>query len=160
MARSSSRSSSNDCGPCAALAGGCGMCLLLFSILGGTVSLWVFSIMGLVQDWDKAKDCHGSALHVYMIVVMVLGCVSGGNIARGTTSEDTVVKICSLATSFVISTTIAIWGFIEVFDKSCPDLDHTLLWDMSIVTASFHSLTALICILFIVIPTCIACCNR
>ena len=132
----------------------------MIAILGGSVSLVVFPIMGLVQDWDKAEDCHGSSLHVYMIVVMVLGLVSSANTSKGATSGETGVQICALATAFVISTTIAIWGFIEVFDKSCPDLDHSLLWDMATVTASFHSLVALICILLIVITACSACCDR
>jgi len=142
------------------LGGGCGLCILVLAVLGGSVSLLVFSIMGLVQDWDKAQDCHGSALHIYMIVSLILSYISAANTSHAVRTEDTCPKICAFGTSFVLSTAMMIWGYIEVFDSACGDLKHTLLWDMGIVTASVHALMVLLCILAIVIPVCVAICDK
>ena len=94
--------------------------------------------MGLVQDWNTAKDCHGSALHIYLLVAVIMFYASGGNGSKAAKAYDAGQAICTLVVSWAISVSMAIWGFIEIFDKACPELEGDLLYNMAIVTTSLH----------------------
>ena len=95
--------------------------LVTLSVLGCGVSIVVLSIKGLVVDWDTVQCCKQSNLHIYMIMSLVLDYVSAANINKA-------------LISIVISASLMSWGVVEVFDKACDALIHTLLWNMGIVT--------------------------
>lgn len=142
---------SDDCLSCVGI---CCACIGGLALAAGAVSILVFSIMGLVQDWDLAKDCDGSNLHIYMIVALVLSFISGGNSSTAAKTDNSVARICAMGTSLALSIAMMVWGYVEIFDNSCSDLEHSLLWDMGIVIASLHAFIVLLSILVVCFAAC------
>jgi hypothetical protein len=132
-------------------------CFFVLAALGGSVCLFVFTIKGLVQDWDLAKDCNESSLHIYLIVALVLAHVSGASASNGARCEDFWVKMCAMIFSTLLSAAMAAWGYVEVFDRACPDLEHTLMWDMGIVVASLHAFVILYTLVVGGLVLCLVC---
>ena len=125
-----------------------GSCLLLFvlAIAAGVISTLVFSIMGLVQDWDVAQDeCSDSNMHVFVIVALILGYGFGAK--AGKSEGEAEALLCSI----LFSIGMVIWGFLEIFKFSCDALEGTLLYDMGILWTALHVLAIVFCAIFIVI---------
>ena len=99
----------------------CG-CLGVMALIGGIISWFVFGILFLVKDYDVWHECKNeSELWVYVLILLILS-VTKKNYKDISDSEKVGAIVCSLA----IEIALAIWGSIEIYDKSmvtcCPNL--------------------------------------
>lgn len=135
----------------------CG-CLLILGLFAGAISYIVFGIMYLVQDYDIAHDCKDSSLWAYVLVAIILS-LSRGNAKNAVAEDDDIASvqstICTCVCLGLIESGLAIWGGIELWDKSCDDLSDSNLWTFGLVT---FILQAFCGTLFLVIMPMIACC--
>lgn len=139
--------SKDDCLGCLC---GCGAILGVLALTAGCVSIVVFSIMGLVEDWDLVEECENSKMHVYMIVSLVFALMSGGSSAKGSNEESIGAYICSVC----LSIAMFVWGLVEVVDRSCSALDHSLLWDMTLTIVCLHGIIILMTIILLIMMCC------
>lgn len=91
-------------------------CALIMGIFGAAVCYYVFGIIFLVEDYDKAKECKTSDMWAYVLVLMIIGFLQL-KLAK-TKDDDNDAKAISIAASFILNTVLIIWGGVELFDKS------------------------------------------
>ena len=90
--------SKDDCLGC--LCASC-MCFAGLAIVAGSISILVFSIMGLVEDWNLVEECENSNMHVYVIVSLILAYASGGSVVKSK-GEEIVAMVCSILISIAM----------------------------------------------------------
>jgi hypothetical protein len=108
----------------------------------------VFGIIFLVHDYNIVKDCKNSNLWAYVLVSMILG-LSSSSIRRGDGNEPLVNAAVFLICGF-INLGFAIWGGIELFEKSCHDVKSSDLWTFACFTFGLQIFVCFLC--FIVFP--------
>lgn len=145
MKNNNNESKSEDCIACAAL--GCG-CLGILVILGCVVSYIVFGIMFLVQDYTIAHECENSSLWAYVLTAIILSLLRSG--AKNTKDDEDNLNICVLVCLGLIELGLAIWGGIELWDKSCDSLTDTNIWKFALATFILQTFVA--SLLLVLIP--------
>lgn len=112
------------CGCCA----GCTIFWFMIVLIVGTICFYVFSILGLVYDWDTVSDCNSSHLRELVITYLVIcwlklgtGSLTSKELNRGT-------LMLSLVISVLMCGGIAIWSGIEVLKLVCTNIKGTLLY--------------------------------
>ena len=133
----------------------CGACILILGLIAGVIAYMVFGIMFLVQDYEVAHDCNGSALWAYVLTAIILA-FSRGN-ARNAQDDNNNFNFGVLFCLGLIEAGLAIWGGIELFAKSCDDLADSNLWKFGLATFIIQTLVATICLL--TIPMVVICCE-
>jgi len=122
----------------------CCVCSGTLALIAGCISFLVFGIMFLVQDWDEYTSCSGSEMGPYVIVALVLTW-GNGNAAKGKKDDSSFSElVVSLLFYFLLNTGLAIWGGIELWDKSCDDLKNTNLWKFSLAVFILQVISATI----------------
>ena len=146
----SSKKSNEDCIFC---FGACGICILTLSLIAGCISYLVFGIMFLVQDYNVADSCKDSSLWAYVLTAIILCWARLGAKDNSNSNDESGAgaAICKLICLGLIESGLAIWGGIELWQKSCDDLSDTNLWKFGLVTFGIQSFVAG---LFIVIMPC------
>jgi hypothetical protein len=147
----------NDCLQCIGLC--CG-CITALGIVAGTVAYYVFGIMYLVQDYNISHDCSHSSLWAYVLTAVILSFTRASAKNANDDNTDTGTKICSLVCLGLIETGLAIWGGIELWDKSCDNLINTNIWKFGLATFCIQTFVG--AIFLIIIPgilMCMLCCN-
>ena len=99
----------------------CG-CFGVTALIGAIISWFVFGILFLVKDYDVWHECkNDSELWVYVLILLILS-FSKKNYKDASDAEKVSAVVCSLC----IEIALAIWGTIEIYDKSmascCPNL--------------------------------------
>ena len=133
----------------------CTLCTSGMALLGASISYLVFGIIFLINDYNIAKNCNGSSLWAYVLVALILS-FSRTN-SKNVRDDKNNVNYCVLVCLGLVECGLAIWGGIELFDKSCNDLKETDLWKFGLVTFILQSFLSSI-ILFI-FPSCMVCCG-
>lgn len=131
----------------------CGLITVIITglaIIGACISYVVFGIMYLVQDFKIAHDCNGSSLWEYVLVAMILALGHGG----AKSDSDHSIGIIMICLGF-IDLGLAIWGGIELFDKSCDDLQESNIWKFGLVVFIFQLFLAVLCL--VVVPLLLIC---
>lgn len=131
----------------------CGFITIIITglaIIGACISYIVFGIMYLVQDFKIAHDCNGSSLWEYVLVAMILALGHGG----AKSDSDHSIGIIMIFLGF-IDLGLAIWGGIELFDKSCDDLQESNIWKFGLVVFIFQLFLAALCL--VVVPLLLIC---
>ena len=114
----------------------CGLCCLstfALALIGSAISYIVFGIIFLVDDYNVAKSCESSSLWAYVLTAIILS-VMRSNAKNSSDDNDKSVTICILFFLGLIETGLAIWGGLELWDKSCDDLKESNLWTFGLVT--------------------------
>lgn len=119
-------------------------CLIIASLQ----ALLVHCVKGLVQSSDIITHCPGSILDIYTVASLILFLVSGSILLRFSKSKASIL-FCAWTTSFAISTVTAIWGFAEIYNKSCSELDDSLLRTMATILLAIHTTISLVGVLMI-----------
>lgn len=145
---------SHDDGNLSCLSGSCAFVSVVF-ILASVVSSVIFSIKGLIRDWDLVKECDDSNMHIFVIVTLVIALFSGGNAGSKNYSKKKNTSISSFFAPFILSLGMTIWGYLEIFKFSCASLENSLLWGMGIFWTSVYtlSLSVSLCGIFFTICT-------
>ena len=134
----------------------CCVCSSFLLLIACAICFLVFGIMFLVQDWDAYTSCSGSSIGPYVIVALVLTW-GNSNAARSNKEGSSVIElILSLLVCFLLNTGLAIWGGIELWDKSCDDLRNTNLWRFSLAIFILQVISATTALLISFIFACIS----
>jgi hypothetical protein len=142
----------NDCLTCIRI--GCG-CITALGITAGIIAYFVFGIMYLVQDYNISHDCTGSSLWAYVLTAIILALLRSYTKKTIDEDEDNKTKICSLVCLIFIEMGLAIWGGIELWDKSCDNLVNTNIWKFGLATFYIQIFTAsLFLIIILTLFTC------
>ena len=132
---------SNECLEC---CGVCGLLLFTLAFIAGAVAYLVFGIIYLVQDYDVAHDCGGSSLWAYVLTAIILAWGRSGAKNVSTSDDDLGTALCTLVCLGFIEAGLAIWGGLELWDKSCDDLRDSNIWKFGLATFSLQSFCAFI----------------
>ena len=130
----------------------CMVILLIISvigIIGAALAYIILAIMYLVQDYDIANECKGSSLWAYVLTAVILGFFRSN--AKPKEKDN---NTCVLIFLGLIECGLAIWGGIELWEKSCSDLSDTNLWEIGLVTFVLQVICATV---FLVIMPIIMC---
>ena len=125
--------------------------LLVLAILAGAIAYIVFGIMYLVQDYKIANECSGSSLWAYVLTAIILAFSRSG--ARKSSNDEGRINIPLLFCLGLIETGLAIWGGVELWQKSCDDLSNSNLWKFGLATFCIQTFCAFIFVF--VMPFCI-----
>jgi hypothetical protein len=148
---------SNGCLEC------CGVCCsMLFglALIAGCVAYFVFGIMYLVQDYNVANDCGGSSFCAYVLTAIILAWGRSGAKNASTDSQDVGGRICMLVCLGLLETGLAIWGGIELWDKSCDDLQESNIWKFGLATFCLQSFCGFIFLVLMPLIIGIMMCNK
>ena len=107
--------------------------------------------MYLVQDYKVANECKGSALWAYVLVAMILALGHGGAKSDDKNNAVAPVLICL----GLIDLGLAIWGGIELFEKSCDELEDSNIWKFGLAVFILQLFLATFCL--VIIPAIILC---
>ena len=138
------KNNSEDCTACTALC--CG-CIGVLAIIGCAVSYIVFGIMFLVQDYTVAHECENSALWAYVLTAIILSLSRSG--AKNTQDDQNNLNICVLVCLGLIELSLAIWGGVELWVKSCDSLTDTNIWKFALATFILQTFVASLLLVFI-----------
>ena len=143
---------SNECLEC---CGVCSLFLFALAVIAGVVAYLVFGIMYLVQDYDVAHDCGGSSLWAYVLTAIILAWGRSG--AKNTSSDSDSVggTICMLVCLGLIEAGLAIWGGVELWHKSCDDLQDSNIWKFGLATFCIQTFCATL--FLIIMPLILGC---
>ena len=134
----------------------CEWCMIIISviiclgIIGAAFAYIILAIIYLVQDYDIANECKGSSLWAYVLTAVIFGFFRSN--AKPKEKDN---NTCVLIFLGLIECGLAIWGGIELWEKSCSDLSDTNLWEIGLVTFVLQVICATV---FLVIIPIIMCC--
>ena len=133
------------------------LCLTLSFIIIfiGAILYLIFGILYLVQDYDLANDCKGSNLWVYVLVAIVLSFSRFGS--KNSNDENNNINICILFCLGLIEMGLAIWGGIELWDKSCENLKDSNLWKFGLATFCIQSFFSFLFVFVVPVLLCVLC---
>ena len=143
---------SNECLEC------CGICsLFLFglALIAGSLAYLVFGIMYLVQDYDVAHDCGRSSLWAYVLTAIILAWGRSGAKNASSKSDSVGGTICLLVCLGLIEAGLAIWGGVELWDKSCDDLQDSNIWKFGLATFCLQTFCATL--FLVIMPLVLGC---
>jgi|TARA_B100001093_G_scaffold520013_1_gene612052 hypothetical protein len=135
----------------------CFICLYIFAILillAAALSYYIFGIIFLIQDYNVSNECKGSSLWEYVLVSLIL---STSYLKYKNDGEENGVdkQVVLLVLLGIINLAISIWGGLELFYKSCDDLDESNLWIFGVASFGLQLLNVFICV--IVFPIIVCC---
>ena len=123
----------------------CGYIFAILILLAGALSYYIFGIIFLIQDYNVSNECKDSCLWEYVLVSLIL---STTYINYKNDEENGIDKnIILLFIIGIFNLTISIWGGLELFYRSCDDLNHSNLWIFGVVSFGLQLLSALISII-------------
>lgn len=134
-------------------------------VLVGYITYISFSILFLVNDKSLAEDCSGSNLWAYNLVSLILPIISRLCTAKNSTDKDETkgsTSTCLLICSILIEIGLAIWGGIELYDKSndCNKLKDSNLWNLGLTNFILQILSSSLIIIFIIVLLINTCCKN
>jgi hypothetical protein len=113
--------------------------ILLIALITGSIAYLIFGIIFLVNDFDISNDCKGSNLWAYVLTSIILSSTNTSLISKNkrdqSDSDLSYMKIIvAVICNIIINSALAIWGSIEIWNKSCHDLQDSNLWDFALST--------------------------
>ena len=95
----------------------------------------VFGIIFLIEDYKTIKDCKSSSLWIYVLIATIFSFIGlTSNKKKSEEDQDTTNQICTLLCMGLIEGSFAIWGGIELWQKSCDEVKQTDIWTFALVT--------------------------
>ncbi len=134
---------------CLMAFGVCTIGILILGLIAGAIAYLVFGIMFLVQDYDLAKSCNGSNLWAYVLTAIILAFTRSAA-KRDNDNDEQGLVICTLVCLGLMEAGLAIWGGVELWVKSCDDLQESNLWTFGLVTFCLQTICA--SIFLVIIP--------
>ena len=128
------------------------LAISVIGIIGAALAYVILAIMYLVQDYDIAHECKDSSLWAYVLTAIILALFRGSVKPNDKEKDNNMGVFICLG---LIECGLAIWGGIELWEKSCSDLTDTNLWEIGLVTFVLQVICATI---FLVIIPIIMCC--
>ena len=156
VVKSKEDSWNSSCIGCIQLSGACSLCVLLLGLIGGAVTYYVFSIIGLTEISHNTVQnrCSDSNLWSYLLTVLIINIIVGNTSKKGAREKDTGETIMSAAVSLIITVSLCTWGSIEFWNTCVQDkLSDTLLFKMVEVTIYLQYCIITI-IIFVIFYTC------
>ena len=130
----------------------CGYIFAILILLAGALSYYIFGIIFLIQDYNVSNECKDSCLWEYVLVSLIL---STTYINYKNDEENGIDKnIILLFIIGIFNLTISIWGGLELFYKSCDDLNDSNLWIFGVVSFGLQLLNVFICLIVFPIIVC------
>lgn len=105
--------------------------ILSIALIGAAICYVVFGIIFLVKDYKIAEECKGSSLWEYALVTVINGVLALLNQTLRKDLEEHLELYYILSVLF--NTGLGIWGGIELFSKSCDNLEKSELWTFGLV---------------------------
>ena len=122
----------------------CGYIFAILILLAGALSYYIFGIIFLIQDYNVSNECKDSCLWEYVLVSLIL---STTYINYKNDEENGIDKhIILLIILGIFNLVISIWGGIELFYRSCDDLNDSNLWIFGVISFGLQLLSVFICV--------------
>lgn len=128
---------------------GCTFIGTILGIIGGAISLYVFSIIALVDysNNDITDKCNESNMWIYLLVAVIVGAINGSNSKN--TNED------NYGIHLIGTLPMLIWGCIEFWDVSCVnEIENTSIYYMANIWFIIYWIGSSIIGLFLLLGTC------
>jgi len=171
---------SKDCAEIAQVCCG-GICLI--TTVSCVLAYIIIGLIVLVEDSDVWRNCdNDSELWPYCLVAILLYTIGSTVVSKNATSDsmnnNPKGEIIALVCGILIELGLAIWGAIELFNKSestcctthnsknlingtCRELTATRLWTFGLVTNIISWIIIVMClVIFIVLVICMVCDRR
>lgn len=115
------------------------------------ISYYVLGIVYLINDYDESHNCKDSNLWAYVLVSLLFAWryFSINNLSKNGKN------IFNFIGFGIIYAGLSIWGYFELWNNSCNDLDNSNLWKFGEVTFFSQSVVAII---FLVVVPLYVCC--
>jgi len=119
----------------------CCLFLLFISLILGLFLYLILGIIYLVQDYHIVQTCSESNLWAYVLVAIILSFLRLTPIQHKTDDNKKIYnQIFQTMCLGFIEIGLAIWGGIELWNKSCDSLINTHIWYFGLVTFLLQSL--------------------
>ena len=107
----------------------------------------VFGIMYLVEDYTVCHDCKGSNLWNYALVSIVFSFITSkvcASIQQNKMELWEYILKCTIIG--IMQGSLAIWGGIELFEKSCHAVENSHLWKWGTWAFGLQCFSVFVCI--------------
>ena len=121
--------------------------LFMFAVIGCIMCYIVFGIKFLVEDYDEAHECKGSALWEYVLIGIIFSIL---NLFKLYSSNETNSKVDNsvliIVVVGVINLGMSLWGGLELWSYSCDDSLKSNLWLIAFITFICEVILAFLCL--------------
>ena len=124
--------------------------IFVMALVGAVLAYIILAIMYLVQDYDIANECKGSSLWAYVLTAIILAFFRSN--AKSDDKNGPNIGVFILLG--FIECGLAIWGGIELWEKSCSDLSDTNLWQIGLITFILQVMCATIFLIIVPLAMC------
>ena len=132
----------------------CGYIFAMLILLAAVLSYCIFGIIFLIQDYNLSNECKDSSLWEYVLVSLILS-TTYINYKNNNDEDGLDKQILLLVVIGIFNLAISIWGGVELFYKSCDDLNYSNLWIFGVASFGLQLLNVFISI--IVCPIILCC---
>lgn len=131
-----------------------GLCGIIFSLgfIAAVIAFYVFGIMFLVDDYDLCKECEGSSLWAYILTTLILSLCNGGSAKKK--ERTNIESLLFFILTFILNTSMGIWGGVELWVKSCATLSGSNIWIFGTWTFGLQMTCCLLSLIAILIVCC------
>jgi hypothetical protein len=108
---------------------------VILCLTGGYIAYIVYGITFLVEDYGIRRQCADSSLWEYVLLGVILAFTRIRNVKSAKEAyENEGSLLATVVCTVFIEGGLAIWGSIELYQNSCPELKDTSLWTFGQVT--------------------------
>ena len=125
---------------------------LSIALIGAAICYVVFGIIFLVKDYKIAEECKGSSLWEYALVTVINGVLALLNQTFRKDLEEHLEIYYVLSVLF--NTGLGIWGGIELFSKSCDNLEKSGLWTFGLVAFISQTFVVVLLVTVLIFKVC------
>ena len=126
--------------------------ILALALVGAAICYVVFGIIFLVKDYKIAEECKGSSLWEYALVTVINGVLALLNQTLRKDLEEHLELYYVLSVLF--NTGLGIWGGIELFSKSCDNLEKSELWTFGLVAFISQTFVVVLLVTVLIFKVC------
>lgn len=138
--------------------GSCALFVFLVAIVAGAITQIVFDIIALKQTSNNevTDECPSSALWSFVLVSLILNCLSLIFQSGSSKKEETQNKQGITINVITVNVAVCVWGCIELWGVECvSEVDDTLLYTMAMV----HVISSIVSLGIVVLCIVGACCS-
>lgn len=128
----------------------CFLSLSLLFIFGGIACIMCYIIFGikfLIEDYDEAHECKGSALWEYVLIGIIFAIF---NLLKIYSSSEMNSKVDNsvliIVVVGIINLGMSLWGGLELWNYSCDDSLKSNLWLIAFITFICEVILAFLCL--------------
>ena len=105
-----------------------------FLYIIGLIAYIIVGIIYLVNYYEETKDCKGSDLWEYALVSVIIPCIGIFSSKNNSSESNKEIFIIIFTLSGILDYGLAVWGGIELFEKSCSNIKNSEIWDFSLAS--------------------------